>query len=108
LREGHELTTTKKGGHQHNKLVKGELHYRQRRVDLSNTECPVLSIARKKDFIYRLLQTEGAMDLMMDLISSRDKEFLAVDVGYIGLVTSPVAKNELWPRVRGWLEPRLR
>jgi poly(3-hydroxyalkanoate) synthetase len=42
-----------KRGYQHNKHVKGELHYRQRRVDLSSTECPVLSIVRKKDSIYR-------------------------------------------------------
>jgi poly(3-hydroxyalkanoate) synthetase len=108
VREGHKLTTSKKGGYQHNKLVKGELNYRQRRVDLSSTECTVLSIVRKKDCIYRLPQTESAMDLTLDLmislISSWDKGFLAVDVGHVGLTTSPVAKNELWPRrVRDWL-----
>ena len=49
------------------------------------------------------------LDLMIGLISSWDKGFLAVDVGHVGLATSPVAKNELWPRwVRDWLEPHSR
>jgi polyhydroxyalkanoate synthase subunit PhaC len=90
--------------YQHNKLVKGEFELRGRRVDLSNIRCPVLNIAGEKDFICPLPQAEGAMDL----IGSQDKEFLALDAGHIGLMTSPVAKNELWPRVRDWLEPRSR
>ncbi|MDP8952944.1 MAG: alpha/beta fold hydrolase [Actinomycetota bacterium] len=90
--------------YQHNKLVKGELQLRQRPVDLSNIECPVLNIAGKKDFICPLPQAEGAMDLL----SSQDKEFLAMDAGHIGLMASSVARNELWPRVRDWLEPRSR
>ena len=73
-------------------------------MDLSNIECPVLNIAGKKDFICTPSQADGAMDL----ISSRDKEFLALDAGHVGLMTSPVAKNELWPRIRDWLEPRSR
>ncbi len=90
--------------YQHNKLIKGEIELRGRRVNLSNIRCPVLNIAGKKDFICPPSQAEGGMDL----IGSRDKEFLALDAGHIGLMTSPVAKNELWPRVRDWLEPRSR
>ncbi len=42
----------------------------------------------------------------MDLVGSQDKEFAVLDAGHVGLMASPVAKNELWPRVRDWLERR--
>ena len=35
----------------------------------------------------------------MDVICSQDKEFLVLDAGHVGLTASPVAKNELWPRI---------
>ena len=88
--------------YQRNKLAKGELELRGYRVDLSNIECPVLNIAGKKDYICPLPQAEAAMGL----IGSHDKEFLALDAGHVGLMAGPMAKDELWPRIRGWLEPR--
>jgi polyhydroxyalkanoate synthase len=42
----------------------------------------------------------------MNLVGSRDKEFLVLDAGHVGLMVGPVAKEELWPQVREWLEPR--
>jgi poly[(R)-3-hydroxyalkanoate] polymerase subunit PhaC len=88
--------------YQRNKLVKGELELRGNRVDLSNIECPVLNIAGEKDFICPLPQAKATMDL----IGSQDKELLVLDAGHVGLMAGPVAKNELWPRVRDWLKPR--
>ena len=73
-------------------------------MDLSNIECSGLNIVGKKAFCCPLSQVEAAMDL----ISSQDKEFLAWDAGHIGLMTGPAAKNELWPRLRDWLESRSR
>jgi polyhydroxyalkanoate synthase len=90
--------------YQKNKLAKGELELRGRRVDLSNAECPILNIAGKKDYITPLSQAEATMDF----VGSEDKEFLVLDTGHVGLIASPVAKNELWPRVRDWLRPRSR
>ena len=88
--------------YQENKLAKGELELRGHRVDLSKVECPVLSIAGEKDYICPVSQAEPAMDL----VGSQDKEFLVLDAGHVGLMGGPVAENELWPRVRDWLEPR--
>lgn len=87
-----------------NKLAKGEFELRGRRVDLSNVECPVLNIAGEKDYISPLSQAEPTMDL----VGSEDKEFLVLDAGHMGLMASPIAKEELWPRVRDWLESRSR
>ena len=88
--------------YQQNKLPKGEMELRGQRVDLSNIECPLLNVAGSKDFICPVAQAEATMDL----VGSRDKEFLVLDAGHVGLMTGPVAKKELWPRVGSWLEPR--
>ena len=63
---------------------------------------PLLNIAGSKDFICPVAQAEPTMNL----VGSRDKEFLVLDAGHVGLMVGPVAKEELWPRVRDWLEPR--
>ena len=88
--------------YQQNKLPKGEIELRGQRVDLSNIECPLLNVAGSKDFICPVAQAEATMGL----VGSRDKEMVVLDAGHVGLMAGPVAKEELWPRVRGWLEPR--
>jgi polyhydroxyalkanoate synthase subunit PhaC len=86
--------------YQQNKLVKGEITLRGRRVDLSNITCPVLNIAGSKDHICTVPQAEATMRL----ISSQDKVFLIFDAGHIGLVAGSDARKNLWPRMRAWLE----
>jgi polyhydroxyalkanoate synthase subunit PhaC len=85
-----------------NKLAKGELELRGRRVDLSNVECPILNIAGSKDRICPLPQAEATMEL----VSSPDKRFLALDAGHVGLIVGPAAREEMWPCTGGWLELR--
>ena len=77
---------------------------RGRRVDLSNIRMPVLNLAGKKDHLVFLSQAE----VVMDLISSEDKEFIVLDAGHVGLLTGRGARKSLWPQVRDWLEPRSR
>ena len=87
---------------QHNRLVKGEMTLRGRRVDLSNIKVPVLNIAGKKDHLVFLSQVEPAMDL----IGSEDKDLFVLDAGHVGLLTGRGAKKGMWPKVKDWLEPR--
>ncbi len=88
--------------YQQNKLPKGEIELRGQRIDLSKIECPLLAIAGSKDFICPSTQAEP----VMDLVASRDKKFVVLDAGHVGLMAGPVAKEELWPQVRDWLNPR--
>jgi polyhydroxyalkanoate synthase len=88
--------------YQQNKLPKGELYLRGRRVDLSNITAPLLNIAGKKDHICTLPQAEATMDL----VSSEDKEFFVLDAGHVGLMTGRGAKKGLWPKVSDWLSER--
>jgi polyhydroxyalkanoate synthase len=88
--------------YQQNKLVKGEIELRGRRVDLTHICCPVLVIAGQQDHICTLPQAEAAMRLL----GSQDKEFFTLDAGHVGLLTSPNARKKLWPRLWNWLESR--
>ncbi|MBE3561437.1 MAG: alpha/beta fold hydrolase, partial [Ktedonobacteraceae bacterium] len=90
--------------YQQNKLVKGEINFRGRRVDLSNITCPVISIAGRKDHICTVPMAEAAIKL----VSSRDKEFFTLDAGHVGLLTGSDARRGLWPKLRHWLEQRSR
>jgi polyhydroxyalkanoate synthase subunit PhaC len=99
---GAAFKTWIKDFYQQDKLVKGEIKLRGRRVDLSKIETPLLSIAGRKDHICLLPQAEATMDL----VSSEDKEFFVLDAGHVGLMTGRGAKKGLWPKVVSWLETR--
>ena len=86
--------------YQQNKLVKGEIQLRERRVDLSEITCPLLNVAGERDHICPLPQAEPTTDL----VSSGDKEFLVLDAGHVGLLTGSDARKNLWPKVASWLE----
>jgi polyhydroxyalkanoate synthase subunit PhaC len=88
--------------YQQNKLVKGEIKLRGRKVELSQITCPLLSIAGKKDHICTLPQAEA----IMHLVGSKDKEFYVLDAGHVGLLTGSDAKKGLWPKVESWLAGR--
>jgi polyhydroxyalkanoate synthase len=88
--------------YQGNKLVKGELKMRGRKVDLSNIMCPVLNIAGEKDHICPMPQAKSTIDL----VGSEDKEFFVLDAGHVGLMTGRGAKEGLWPKVSSWLGER--
>lgn len=90
--------------YQRNKLVKGEIELRNRRVDLSNVRASLLNIAGAKDIVCPLSQTEATMDL----INSQDKQHLTFDAGHVGLIASPEAREAFWPRIENWLETRSR
>jgi polyhydroxyalkanoate synthase len=88
--------------YQQNKLSQGEMKLRGKQIDLSKIDVPFLAIAGTKDHICTPPQAEA----IMDLISSRDKEFFTLDAGHVGLMTGRGAKTSLWPKVDDWLSSR--
>jgi polyhydroxyalkanoate synthase len=88
--------------YQENKLIKGEVVLRGRRVDLSRITCPVLNIAGTQDHICTIPMAEATTRL----VSSQDKEFFTMNAGHVGLLTSPDTKRILWPKLREWLAAR--
>ena len=87
--------------YQDDKLVKGEVELRGRRVDLSRIGCSVLNISGKKDHIVPTSGTEATTVLAR----SQDKESLSLDAGHVGMLIGPGARD-LRARLRDWLAPR--
>ncbi len=87
--------------YQRDKLVKGEVELRGRRVDLSNIECALLNVSGQWDYVVPTSQTEATIRLAR----SKDKESISLDAGHVGMLVGPGA-GDLWPRVRDWLAPR--
>jgi len=88
--------------YQRNKLIKGKMRLRGRRVALSDIRCAVLNVSGKWDYVVPPSQT-GATTL---LSRSPDKEYVSLDAGHAGMLVGPGAKRSLWSRVRDWLAPR--
>ncbi len=87
--------------YQHDKLVKGQVKLRRKRVDLSNIRCSVLNVSGKWDYVVPTSQTEATTVLA----GGRDKEAVSLDAGHVGMLVGPGARD-LWPRLRDWLAPR--
>lgn len=88
--------------YQRDKLVKGQMELRGRRVELSNIRCAVLNVSGKWDFTVPPSQTEATTALA----SSPDTESVSLDAGHVGMLVGPAAVGSLWPRLRDWLAPR--
>jgi len=88
--------------YRHDRLARGELELRGRRVDLSNVCAPLLNVAGREDRICPLPQAEAAMDF----VGTPDRELLALNAGHVGLMAGPIARREFWPHLADWLSQR--
>ncbi|CAM3843865.1 class III poly(R)-hydroxyalkanoic acid synthase subunit PhaC [Alicyclobacillus pomorum] len=88
--------------YQQNKLIKGEIVLRGRRVDLSRIECPVLIVTAEHDHIAPCDQTRA----LFDYISSTDKQENNYPVGHVSLVFGGTAKKRVYPDTSAWLAAR--
>jgi poly[(R)-3-hydroxyalkanoate] polymerase subunit PhaC len=91
-----------RGMYQENRLVRGTMHLRGQRVDLSRIDQNLLVITAGADHIAPRHGTEP----VLGLVGSRDVQHLARDGGHIGLMAGSKAKKEIWPEIASWLEER--
>ena len=88
--------------YQDNLLVKGEMTIKGEPVDLSRIEVPLLNIAGEKDHI----APPAMVEPLNDLVSSRDRDYLLMPAGHVGLLAGSGARKGLWPKVTDWLASR--
>ena len=88
--------------YQKNKLIKGELVIRGHKVDLKNIKANVLNLSGQGDIIAQPHQVEA----LMDVISSKDKQYLNLPVGHTSITFGSKANKITYPTVSDWLEER--
>jgi polyhydroxyalkanoate synthase len=85
-----------------NRLVRGRLELRGRRVDLRAIEANLLVLTAGSDHI----TPRGNTTPLLDLVASEDVTHFARPGGHIGLMAGSKARNEIWPDIAGWLGER--
>ena len=99
---GEFFRQTTKDFMQQNKLFKGELSIRGRRVDLTTIQLPVLHALAEHDHI---VPYEAARSLVTS-IGSKDKEEVVLKGGHVSVVAGGNAVKRLWPKLDSWLGKR--
>jgi polyhydroxyalkanoate synthase len=87
-----------------NRLVRGRMRLRGRRVDLSAVQQNVLVVTAAADHI---APREGTV-AVLDLVGSADVTHLDRSGGHIGLMAGSKARQEVWPHIAEWLDERSR
>lgn len=85
-----------------NKLTRGELFLRGKRVELSQIRANLLTIAATDDHICLPCQATA----INDLVSSADRELFTVKAGHVGIVTGGTGPRILYPKIARWLGER--
>lgn len=88
--------------YQNNKLIKGEMVIRGKKVNLENIKANVLNLAGKNDLIAQPHQVEA----LMNAISSKDKEYKCLPVGHTSITFGSQAAKITYPTIADWLEER--
>ncbi len=99
---GRFFTQLQKECYSQNKLLKGELRLRGRRVDLGDIHQPMFVAAASKDNIVPPLAAEA----LMHAVSSTDKEYVELPGGHISVFSGRQAHKVLWPKLHEWVMAR--
>jgi len=88
-----------------NALIKMDLRMKGRLADLSRIKCPILVLYHTADVV----SPPESARVLLDLISSQDKEFLEVsggDAGHIDIIIGTEGPEFTWPCIASWLRRR--
>lgn len=88
--------------YQKNKLIKGELVVRGQKVKLEKITANVLNLAGENDLIAQTHQVEA----LMNVISSKDKQFINLPVGHTSITFGRQATKLTYPTIGDWLAER--
>lgn len=99
---GATLSQFVKDLYQENKLIKGELKLGENTVDLKNITMPLLCVCAEYDHLVPL----SASEPLMGAVGSKDKEFVAIKTGHIGMYVSSNSQKTVAPKIIEWLKER--
>jgi polyhydroxyalkanoate synthase len=85
-----------------NRLVRGRMRLRRKRVDLKRVNQSLLVVTAGADHI---APPQGTKPLL-DLVGSDDVTCIDRPGGHIGLMAGSKARTEIWPDIAAWLQTR--
>ena len=88
--------------YQENRLARGTLRLGGRLVDVGSITCPLLVVGAREDNIAPPLGVKA----LLDLVGSRDKNYMELPGGHISLIAGRGASRDCWPHVASWLAAR--
>ena len=88
--------------YQKNLLVKNELKLRDKLIDLSTINVPLLNIIAEEDHLVSPLCSAP----LNDVVSSADRRLMRFQTGHVGLIASLYSQNNVLPKVGQWLRAR--
>ncbi len=91
-----------KYGFQQNALVQGKFPLGNKKVNLGNITCPILSLTADADHLVLPCQSTP----LKDVVSSTDYTEMSVKAGHIGLSVGSRAHKEIWPKATAWMGER--
>jgi polyhydroxyalkanoate synthase len=99
---GRFFTQLQKECYHENKILKGELRLKGRRVNLKHIHQPMFVAAASKDHIVPPLAAEA----LMQAVSSTDKVYVELPGGHISVFSGRQANKVLWPQLHDWVMAR--
>lgn len=88
--------------YQKNLLVKNELKLRDKLIDLSTINVPLLNIIAEEDHLVSPLCSAP----LNDVVSSADRRLMRFQTGHVGLIASLYSQSNVLPKVGQWLRAR--
>jgi polyhydroxyalkanoate synthase len=85
-----------------NELSTGKIQLGQKVADLANVQSALLTFAGSNDNIV----TADAIEPLLKLVNSTDKEFVLVPGGHMGIVSGSKAIETIWKKTSEWLSER--
>ncbi|MGB6528079.1 MAG: alpha/beta fold hydrolase [Candidatus Nitrosopolaris sp.] len=85
--------------YKNNLLISNKMKVNGSIIDLKKITAPLLTIVAEDD---DLVSPESALAIK-DYVSSKDKESLTIVGGHVGLCTSRMAHEKLWPEAAEWI-----
>lgn len=89
--------------YQDNLLVKGQHYVKGRRVDLSQINCPTLTVATDRDHIC----PEPAARALHEHVGADDTEMFVIPGGHVGAVVGSRGPKHCYPKITKWFSGRL-
>ncbi|XID75853.1 alpha/beta fold hydrolase [Alkanindiges sp. WGS2144] len=85
-----------------NELSQGQMQFKDQTAYLKEVDSALLAMGSKSDNFV----TADAVEPVLDLVSSQDKQFSYIPGGHMGIVSGKKAPTEIWPLIADWLDQR--